>query len=235
MHANLKIQLFKNTEPRFLRRVARTTNTGEVARDVYFWLTFRQNLGWKHMNPKSAGQLKQQGIDLDGLRFVFLIKNPYSWAVSMSRKPYHLGVEKVSGIDELVAGEWRCTRRENMTTAAAPLINVWCTKGWSYLNLMGEVPSFVVRYEDLLFDPAASMARLAAALQVERRTESFINHDLSAKRNGRADGKTFEHYRQYYLNEDWRASLTPAAIAAINRQLDPELMRRLGYEVIQPD
>jgi Sulfotransferase domain len=235
MRANLQVRLFNNNEPRLLRRVARYPHAAEVVRDVYFWLTFRRNLGWKHMNPKSVDQLRQLGIDLDGLRFVMLVKNPYSWAVSMMRKPYHLGVDKVSGINELVTDRWPCTRRENMTTTAASLMDLWCTKGRSYLNLVSEVPSFLIRYEDLLLDPAASMARLASALGVEPRTDSFVNVAISAKRNGRAAGKTFESYRQYYLNEDWKASLTSAAISTINRQLDAELMRRLGYEFLPPD
>jgi hypothetical protein len=184
------------------------------------------------MNPKSLHELRRLRIDLTGLRFIMLTKNPYAWVVSMMRNPYHLGVDRVGDIDELVRRQWPCTRRENMGTMAASLIEVWCTKTRSYLNLVNQAQSCLVRYEDLLIDPAASVTCVASALGLQRRGDAFVNFDLSAKRR-RARGRTFESYRLYYLNEEWRGSLTPAAIATINRQLDAELMQRLDYDIIR--
>jgi hypothetical protein len=117
---------------------------------------------------------------------------------------------------------------------AASLIEMWCTKTKSYLNLVDQARSCLVRYEDVLVNPASSVMTIASALGLQRRTDAFVNLDLSAKRVGLAQGATFGSYQEYYLNERWRASLTPAAIATINRQLDPGLMQRVGYEIIRP-
>jgi hypothetical protein len=232
--SNLEVRLLEPIEPRRVRRAARYLRASEVVRDIYYYLTFRRNLGWKHMNPRSLSELTRLRIDTTRLRFLMITKNPYAWVVSMLRNPYHLGAKGVGNIDELVQGQWRCTRRENMHRTSASLIEVWCTKTRSYLNLVREGQSCLLRYEDLLADPEASMRRVASALAVPMLNEAFVNVDLSAKREGRVQGRTFESYRRYYLNEDWRTRLTPTAIATINRQLDADLVRQVGYEVLDP-
>ena len=230
--SNLNARMLENIEPRIIRRTARRLRATEIVRDVYYGFTFRRNLGWKHMNPRTLDELRRLGIDVARLRFIMLTKNPYSWIVSMMRNPYHLGLQKVDDIDAFVARQWPCSRRENMTTASASLIDMWCAKTRRYLTLAGHGQGCIVRYEDLLIDPAAAIAAMASELGVERRSDQFVNIDTSAKRAGRAQGRTFESYRLYYLNEEWRARLTPTAIATINRQLDPDVMRRTGYEII---
>jgi hypothetical protein len=233
VRVNLEACPLESIEPRVVRQAARRLRAAEMIRDVYYSLTFRRNLGWKHMNPRTLEQLRQLQIDVSGLRFVLLTKNPYSWSVSMLRNPYHLGVERPITIDELVQRRWRCSRRENMGKASASLIDIWCTKARSYLNLLDEARACLVRYEDLLVDPSASIASVAAQLGLQRRSETFVNVDASAKQEGRAKGRTFDSYRQYYVNEEWRKSLTPTAINAINSQLDPEVMQRIGYAIIR--
>lgn len=233
--ANLECRLLESVEPRFVRRAARNLRAPELVRDVYYGLTFRRNLGWKHMNPKAPDELRRQGIDLDALRFILLTKNPYSWALSMLRNPYHLGVNGPADIDRFVTRRWRCSRRENMAGSRARLMEMWSTKIRSYLTLASHARASIVRYEDLLLDPASSIASIASALSLRRRSDGFVNVDASAKKGGRAQGRTFESYRQYYVQEKWRGELTPTAIAAMNEALDPELMKRLGYAILAPD
>jgi hypothetical protein len=230
--ANLRVRLLESIEPRIIRRAARHLRRAEVVRDVYFALTFRRNLGWKHMNPKSPQELRALHIDPDAVRFLMLTKNPYPWVISMMRHPYHLGTDRVEDIEQLVRRRWPCTRRENMRDKTAFLIDVWCTKTRSYLRLIEQAHACLVRYEDLLADPASSLSRVASTLGLQKRNESFVNIDLSAKREGRATGRTFESYREYYLKEQWRRALTPAAVAIINSQLDRELVERVGYSII---
>jgi hypothetical protein len=232
MAANLDASLLESVEPRYVRRTARYLRRAEVVRDLYYHFAFTRTLGWKHMNPRSAAELRARGIDVDALRFVFLIKNPYSWVVSMIRNPYHLGVTKPVDIDQFVRRRWRCTRRENMGTRSATLMQVWTTKIRSYFSLVDQATGSIVRYEDLLVDPAASMAALASALTLPRRSDIFVNVDMSAKRAGREQGRTFDSYRRYYVNQEWRRKLTDTAIEAINADLEPGLMSRLGYEII---
>ena len=232
--ANVAVPQLESVEPRAVRRAARMLRAGELVRDMYYRFTFRRNLGWKHMNPWSLDELRRMGIDPAPFRFILLTKNPYSWAVSMRRNPYHLGVGGNLTIDDLVLNPVRCRRRENMGTSSAPLIQVWCTKMRTYLDFLDSAPASLVRYEDLLRDPAAVVADVVTTLSLRRRRDTFVNVDVSAKRAGRAQGRTFDTYRQYYANEEWRKSLTPTAIAAINERLDPAVMQRLGYAVLSP-
>ena len=61
----------------------------EAVRDVWFSKTFGHNFGWKHMCVRPVAELKQYTISSRRLHFVTITKNPYSWLLSMHRRPYH--------------------------------------------------------------------------------------------------------------------------------------------------
>ena len=60
----------------------------------------------------------------------------------------------------------------------------------------------------------------------------FVNVLSATKGHDRA--KTFEDYRDYYLNERWRAKLDEENTRLINQSLNRELMSRLQYKWIEP-
>ena len=101
---NLSVRILSGIVPRrywqtFLTRQLRAVaperfaGTHEAARDRYFTRTFASTLGWKHMipAPEAIGQ-----NNLSEVRFVMLVKNPYSWLLSLYRRPYHGGTKSVS-------------------------------------------------------------------------------------------------------------------------------------------
>ena len=55
---------------------------------------------------------------------------------------------------------------------------------------------------------------------------AFVNVDRSTKR-GEED---FSFYRKYYLEEQWKAELSPRAIRIINERLNDEILEAFQYE-----
>ena len=61
----------------------------ELIRDIYFSLTYKKNLGWKHTRVKPASELRKYAILKSDISFLTITKNPYSWLLSLYRNPYH--------------------------------------------------------------------------------------------------------------------------------------------------
>jgi hypothetical protein len=46
-------------------------------------------------------------------------------------------------------------------------------------------------------------------------------------------GQTFDDYRAYYLNEQWRGELDDECVQLINEGLDPEVLSNFQYSRIE--
>ncbi len=87
----------------------------------------------------------------------------------------------------------------------------------------------IARYEDFLRDEQATLVQVAATLGIATR-DRHISVPEGIKRDDVEKPRT--DYVAYYLQEDWREKLTPAAVEIINARLDPDMVSRLGYDMI---
>jgi hypothetical protein len=218
---NLAVALLPGTAPVWLKRVSRR----ESVRDAYFRLTFRRNLGWKHAVAPSPAELRRLRAAERGLAFATLTKNPYSWILSLHRRPYH-NLGRPDSLHEFIETPWPTLGRERAGAAYESPVSLWNAKNRSYLALGPRAVNLT--YEDVLADPAGAVARIAALVGVPWDAAGFVNMESSTKRRGRS----FEEYRTYYLDELWREQLDGQAVAAINDRVDRELMARFGYAVL---
>jgi hypothetical protein len=225
---NLPITLLDGTVPQPIFRLQKLAPGRDLVRDVYFWLTAGFNLGWKHALVETLPRCAWRCRARRDIRVVTITKNPYSWALSMARKPYHRRGPAFDSLEALLQRPWRTVGRENAPLAFRNLIAMWNRKNAAYLRPVGGFPTINLRYEDLLADPEATLGRVAAALGLATRGP-FRNVRESA--NG-DQAETYDSYRRYYLDERWKAKLTPRAIALINASLDRDLMAQFGYEVL---
>ena len=221
--------------PTMLTRYARNVipdgdHWHEWARDRYFRLNFKDNLGWKHMCPSperiGAARLAQ-------VRFIMVLKNPYAWLLSLFRNPYHVGGRDDNVLNFLDRRLPVMEMRENTGPEALTPVEVWNRKGRGYLALR-EVAShaMLVQYEDFLRGEDQMIGVICAELGLTR-TEALQSVPSGVKRGDRDTSHT--KYVDYYLDEAWRSELTPEAIAKINTRLDPELTETFGYHMIAPE
>jgi len=224
---NFDVTLLSGTVPQRLRRLFRGN---ESLLDLYFRLTRRKNLGWKHAVAPSVTEQKRVSVPVERVVFITLSKNPYAWLVSLFRHPYHYRAA-MSSFARFLRTPWETVGRENHPASFANPVAMWNEKNASYLRLQEFVHYTNLRYEDLLRDPEQTLADIAQAYALPRRTPTFVNLQESTK--GEMN-KSYSHYQDYYLNERWRDELCDEDVAWINDNLDGDVMVTLHYDRCHP-
>lgn len=222
---NLDVEQLSGVVPGWLLAAQERLPAKEVVRDLYFAMNFRRNLGWKHMLVKPAQELLRYPACCDGLAFVTLTKNPYSWLLSLYRKPYHKSYSGKPDFETFLTRPWRCVGRDNLAGDLSSPVELWNLKNASYIQLAEKLPTVHLDFEGLLEDPEQLLRRISDAIACEWRQPQFINYDKSTKESSKNSG----FYRDYYLNEKWKSEFSAAAVAIVNEQLDREVMDFFGY------
>ena len=217
---NLIAEQLPGTIPESTLSVMRCLPGREWHRDLW-WAVHPRNLGWKHGVPPRRSAAGGYGI-------ITVTKNPYSWCLSLHRRPHHPTHPQDLDFETFLATPWRTVGRDNMRRARlANPVELWNRKNRAYLDLPGALN---VTYESVLGDPKAFVDRVSGRFGIEKTAAYWRNHQPSTKE----PGKTFAFYRQYYLGEWWRASLSAPAVEVINAALDWDLAARFGYAIESP-
>ena len=97
-------------------------------------------LGWKHrLAPKKAEWIK---FGVENCLFIFCIRNPYSWLISMHREPYYEHYPKIKDLPFREFIKFSIEDYENC-------IEMWNQKNHSYFLMAEEVPNaLVINVED---------------------------------------------------------------------------------------
>jgi hypothetical protein len=226
---NLDAELLRGSVP---LRLQRLFGNNEAVRDLFFWLTYHRNLGWKHSmapDPRTATRVWSRGEQ--ALVFVTLTKNPYSWLLSLYRRPYHSRV-KPGTFAEFLVSPWPTVRRERAAVEFRNPIDIWNRKNGSYLRLQNGRNTVNLRYEDLLADPRSVVSQLCSRFSIKSRSPEFRNVFESTKDRHSKDN---DYYRAYYLGEKWRLELTQEHLRIVNEYLDRELMCAFGYGLLDAE
>jgi hypothetical protein len=165
-----------------------------------------------------------------------LTKNPYSWLLSMYRRPYHSqnirSIEVQSNsFEDFLKKEWRSVQRENSPKKIIqnPII-LWNIKNAAYLTMMKEKKYQVInlKYESILRNYAEVLEKITNIGVLRLKNKKVINIVNSVK----GHAQTFSDYQDYYLNEDWKEKLNKTHIDFINHHLDSDLMKTFNYNII---
>ena len=100
---NLDVHLLPGSSPVWINKLQSHLFGKNWLNDFYFSLTFKSNLGWKHR------LLKLDDFTIDNVKDVFFItltKNPYSWLLSLYRRPYHHYNSKTQSFSEFLISPW---------------------------------------------------------------------------------------------------------------------------------
>jgi hypothetical protein len=159
--------------------------------------------------------------------FVIITKNPYAWLLSLFRHPYHYQ-SQLSDFETFLRQPWATVARENHPQPFANPIELWNAKHQAYEQLARHCPCLLLRYEDLLADPAREIRRIAQQFNL-RQNSPFTPIRASAKGESHKD---FSFYQDYYLAQRWRQALSQAQIHLINRTLNPQTVAAMGYSML---
>jgi hypothetical protein len=224
--SNLDARLLAGVVPGRLRKLQKILPGKEYLRDIYFHLTFHKNLGWKHSLVKADVLARYRSIH-NNLSVITLTKNPYSWALSLYRHPYHHKTGKIS-FEEFLERKWHTVRRENSPVYFENPVSMWNKKSTSYIQIRNTFNCANIKYEDLLNDPESIINMMSLKLGIHKKSDRFINITASTKDTT----KDFKFYNRYYLEEQWKDDLSAEAISIINRQLDTSVLDHFGYTLL---
>jgi hypothetical protein len=200
----------------------------EALRDRAYARRFQADYGWKHSCV--LGETNSRSFYDPILAIICLVKHPISWSLSLKRRPHNSYVSpkivRRMSLEEFLQMPWRTTGRENHPRAFPNILVMWNTKVESYLRLASIRPIVIIRYEDLLDNPAAELDRISSLYEIPRRGR-FRNHSASTK-GGRS---RYEDYRRYYLAEAWRAELPRSYRGWYTNALSGPLLQRFSYEI----
>jgi len=175
--------------------------------------------GWKHRVAPGKEEIEE--MIKGNVPYICLVKNPYSWLLSMHKRPYHHeSLRKVSFTEFLKYsyGDYR-----------NPIV-MWNKKNRSYVE-MGNYSDnhIVVKYEDLLKDPKQQLTLLSEKFGFQKPGLFKNIHNLLTNSHG-VNKRRF--HADYYIKEAWRKKLNNDHIKYINQFLDEDLLSILGYNKI---
>ncbi|GEM_PF-1233448 len=178
---------------------------------------------WKHAAPEWDDAFAVQNI-----KTVFCVRNPYSWALSMACKPYHMKARRTDDFLTFVKRPWLTERRDNTGIILRSVMDLWNNKLRAYADFADQAELSggqyaYVRFEDFVENPSVSLSTtlhaFGASVAPDPINESTKNH-----------GKPLSVLQKYYGNEEWRNRLTAPTVQAINDLLDWPLVDQFCYE-----
>ncbi|MCD4788842.1 MAG: hypothetical protein K8R37_02485 [Bacteroidales bacterium] len=177
------------------------------------------DLGWKHRLAPTEDEISEK--TKKDVLFLCLVKNPYSWLLSMHKRPYfHESLRKLSFSDfiKYSYGDYR-----------NPII-MWNLKNQSYLDLSNFVENHkIVRYEDVLKDPVTTINSLADKYGFKKPVFFKNIQNLLTNTHGM---KSRKFHKDYFINEEWKKRLHNSNINHINKYLDKDLMEKFNYSFL---
>ena len=232
---NIECKILRSRPPLLLRKLQKLIpNNNEYIRNLYFSIN-RKNLGWKHAYV-DANLIKEYGKYRNKLLIITITKNPYSWLLSMFRRPYHSSYDskkygREQTFEEFLLHEWTCLKRENSPkTLLQNPIELWNLKNYAYISLSEHTKYKVIniKYENLLKDYKKVLTELATSANLKLASSEVMNAVKSTK----GDISNYLDYKKYYLNEEWRRKITNYQFEIINHYLDPLIMEAFNYKLI---
>ncbi len=228
IHLNLDVVQLPSVVPRYVKTIQKILPGKEWLRDFYFSRSYEHNLGWKHACVKPAEELRHHGILKREICFISLTKNPYSWLLSLHRKPYsHRHKGGKPDFETFLRSPWKTVARDNCGELLESPVALWNLKNNSYLQL-ADLNGLNMTTESSVQDPAGVIERISDHFSIDRCSDRFFNYEKSTK----DASKDFAFYQDYYSNERWRDKLSVEAISIISAALDKNLMSHFGYEVL---
>lgn len=176
-------------------------------------------LGWKHRLAPSSDELSIE-MKQDVL-YLCLVKNPYSWVMSMHKRPFQHEILKELNFSDFLKYSYGDYRN--------PIV-MWNAKYNSYLKLAEYVEHHeIIKYEDLLQNPNEIL------MNISKKHDFKINgifrnmNNLLTHKHG-ITKRSF--HKDHYINEKWVKKFHPKHIEFINQYLDKELMEKFNYKYL---
>lgn len=196
--------------------------------NLFFAISQPLFLGWKHqlVNPQKIQKYKY----IEDTLVLTLTKNPYSFLLSLYKRPYHYKGVNPETFQDFLQQPWKTQHREEYNNSFESPIALWNQKNQAYIKLKQLLPenTLTMSYESLIEKPKSIICEIRNISNMPQ-SDKFQNLIEATK----GDNKKYDEYKKYYLDEQWRKQLTQENIDFINEQLNQEVMNYFGYAKIE--
>ncbi len=166
---NLDIMEIRGIVPKSISKLQSILPGEEAIKDLYFLLLYGKTLGWKHTCVKRWDKLsKYKLVNLDLVIFLTITKNPYSWLLSLYRRPYHQYTGDGLNFEEFIRRPWKLVARDNAGKILPNPVELWNVKNRSYLNLKKEL-TINTTTEEILRDPEKIIYEISNQFNIKRK------------------------------------------------------------------
>jgi hypothetical protein len=189
---------------------------------------------WKHTKPSNMKPGVRADIESRGVAALVMVRDPMSWLQSMKKAPYDLA-GCINRYDWLTApcstpstyAEWKGHVPQNQIhlNHIEAHWNEW-TRDYRHMKDFGFSDAVVVRYEDLVLDTEAQLARIASVLKLPAPAAVQQIH-APAKNHGAPNGRAAAILK--LKNKPYLNSYTPAQKNAVCERLDKGLLQAMHY------
>ncbi len=179
---------------------------------------------WKHTAP-----VVDESYAAHAASVLFMVRDPYSWAASFFRHPYHARAPIPATLEGFLQQPWLTMQRDNTAPVLTSPMILWNEKLRAYLAFAQAKPvaSTVLMFEDFVLDPVRA---LRAALE----DLGISSQGLAEAEATRKDGLSREKRLQFYKNKSWEKEISPAAARLINSYVDWDIATAFGYAMRDP-
>lgn len=184
---------------------------------------------WKHAAPRYGGEFKTYDV-----RVLFTVRNPYSWIVSLHKRPYHyLGAPKADFL-EFLKFPWVTMGRDRVEQILGSPMDLWSRKLEAYQTfeaaaLADGTPVETLKFEEFVQDPSQYLGAALSALSGHPIKVEELETPM------KRDGLKTEARRVRYRDELWRKDLTADCVEVINGRVNWEIAARYGYARLSPN
>lgn len=188
---------------------------------------------WKHSLPPNFRSNENEQLstrdlsrDCEGIFFVCMVRSPYFWLPSTSRRPYNFGFH----VRSLDIGQRLRSPVYLNGELFINLVQAWNSYYRCYernLEPLGKV--IYIRLEDLVRTPHEAVRLLESRLQRRPGSDAQATIDSVSPVPCKSDNSFGEAWEEKNRMDFATKTLRQADLSFINQQLDPRLMKKFGY------
>ncbi len=185
---------------------------------------FKRNFGWKHARVSVE---RLSGVQMfPRTFFIFLVRNPFNFVASLHRRAYNLLPSVRPDRKAFIRSPLIANERDHLDAIyLANPVELWNQKTLSYIDFVRKVGNAcLVRYEDLIADPAGFIDWVSAA------GPSFSTNCFVPAASTKDDALGFADYRANALGFDPRSEFDAEDFDFLQARITDELARCLGYD-----
>jgi hypothetical protein len=178
---------------------------------------------WKH-----AATNFSELDDLNDVTVLFLVKNPLSWLVSMTRRPHQFFGNLPNSPAKLADVRVQTRKRELLGCAVMTPLEIWQSKVRSYISLESLLKPrnekvVFISFEELVSDQLATLSWLGEFVGGISKNPGPVLKSTKQSNLNAGD------YENYYREEKWKSSFLPGEIPPLLARLDKEILLRFNY------